>query len=280
MPASSFNNPMDTGDEKPFPIAQFRSKSHLDMRKVPILYYTASVDMAGTVNQGSDYSVILTVGWDQSGRGHVVDVRHGKYLPDALIAEIFDSFKRWRPRSIRIEETGYVRGLKTSIRRYEDLTGVYLPFIYIKADNQRSKQERILLTLQPWYKRGEIFFDESLPCLEHIKKELTSFPKGRTDDIIDALADQFQDKEWLGREQGSRYAGWPTVRIGSQGTTSSITLKRSSAHGRRAERARWKESENIGPCSTLAAMLMLASLTRPVACRMKVGERFYLCLNG
>lgn len=198
--AQQLNNPIEPGDHIAFPLSQFRSKTTQEIRKVPILYYTTSVDTAETVKRGSDYSVVLTMGWDQNGRGYVVDVRHGKYLPDALINEIFDVYRKWRSRSIRVEETGYVRGLKTSIRRYEDLTGVYLPFIYLQADNQRSKEERILLTLQPWYKRGEIFFDESIPCLEHFKKELASFPKGRTDDLIDALADQFQDKAWLGRE--------------------------------------------------------------------------------
>lgn len=194
------NNPMDTGDEKPFPISQFRSKSAADMRKVPMTYYSTSVDSAESVNKGSDYSVVLTTGWDQNGRCYVVDVRHGKFQPDELIKEIFDTYRKWRPRSVRIEETGYIRGLKPSMRRFEDQTGIYLPFVFLPADNQRSKQDRILLTLQPWYKRGEIFWDESLGCLEHAKKELTSFPKGRTDDIIDALADQFTDKAWLGRE--------------------------------------------------------------------------------
>ncbi len=198
--AQQLNNPQDTGDDKIFPLAQLRTKSKEDLRRVPILYYTASVDSAETVNKGSDYSVVLTVGWDQNGRGYVVDVRHGKFLADALINEIFDSFRKYRHRSIRIEETGYIRGLKTSIRRYEDLTGVYLPFTFLPADNQRSKEERIKLALQPWYKRGEVIFDESLSCIEHLKDELNSFPKGETDDIIDALADQFTDKTWLGRE--------------------------------------------------------------------------------
>src|SRR6185436_5506919 len=126
-----------------------------------------------------DYSVVLTAGYDQAGRCYVVDVRHGKMQPDELIKNIFDVNKAWQPRSIRIEETGYIRGLKPSIRRYEDQIGKYLPFVFSAADNQRSKEERIKLTLQPWYKRGEIFFDESLAILDHIKTELSSFPKGR-----------------------------------------------------------------------------------------------------
>lgn len=194
------NNPIDTSENKPFPATLFQKKSRLDMRKVPVAYYTTTVDTAESQNAGNDYSVVLTCGWDSVGRCYVVDARHGKFLPEELIRNVFDVYKRWHPQSIRIEETGYVRGLKTSFRRQEDLTGNYLPFKFIPRDNERSKEERILHTLEPWYKRKEIYFDESLGCLEHFQQELTRFPKGRTDDLIDALADQFIEREWLGRQ--------------------------------------------------------------------------------
>jgi len=201
------NNPVSS-EQQYFPLTLFRTKTPEDLRKVPMAYYTTSVDTAETQKRSSDYSVVLTCGWDAKGRCYVVDARHGKYLPDELISQIFDVYRVWRPRSIRIEETGYVRGLKTSIRRYEDMNGVYLPFAFITPDNQKSKEERIAQTLQPWYKRGEIYFagpvaegkGGGLSCLEHFKVELSHFPKGNTDDLVDALADQFVGKTWLGRE--------------------------------------------------------------------------------
>ena len=200
--SQQLNNPVDTSDSKPFPVTKLRTKSHEEMRKVPMAYYTTTVDAAETDRRGADYSVILTCGWDGNGRCYVVDVRHGKFLPDELISQLFDVYAnaKMRPRRILFEETGYVRGLKTSIRRLEDTKGVYLPLVYVPRDNARSKEERILLTLQPWYQRGEIWFDDSLPCFEHFRKELTTFPRGNTDDLIDALADQFQAREWVGRE--------------------------------------------------------------------------------
>lgn len=200
--AQQLNNPIDTSDNKPFPANKLRTKTHEEIRKVPIAYYTTTVDFAETDKRGSDYTVILTCGWDGNGRCYVVDARHGKFLPDEAINQLFDVAlnPKMRPRRILVEETGYVRGLKTSIRRIEDLRGIYLPLLYVPRDNDRGKEERILLTLQPWFQRGEIIFDDSLPCFEHFRKELTSFPKGRTDDLIDALADQFQAREWVGRE--------------------------------------------------------------------------------
>lgn len=199
--AQQLNNPI-ADDSAAFPRTLFRTKSTEDMRKVPMAYYTTTVDTAETVAAGSDYSVILTCGWDANGRCYVVDAKHGKMMPDELIRNMFVVNEKWHPRSIRIEETGYVRGLKTSIAREEYLKGVYLPFLFLPRDNQQAKTERILQTLQPWYQRGEIWFADDLPCRDHFLKELTSFPKGRTDDLIDALSDQFQAREWVGREVG------------------------------------------------------------------------------
>lgn len=200
------NNPVQ-GESQIFPLSLLKLKNPEDLRKVPIAYYTTTVDSAETQKRSSDYSVVLTCGWDAKGRCYVVDARHGKWLSDELITQVFDVYKVWKPRSIKIEETGYIRGLKTSFRRYEDLAGFYLPFIFVPTDNQRSKEQKIEHTIQPWYKRGEIFFagpgpdgKGGLGCLEHFKVELSHFPKGNTDDLLDSLATQFEGREWSGRE--------------------------------------------------------------------------------
>jgi predicted phage terminase large subunit-like protein len=198
--SQQLNNPVNDDENQIFPLKQFRSRPHEDIRKIPMVYYTTTVDAAEVVTDDSDYTVICTCGWDSYGRCYPVEIKHGKYKDDEIVTQTFDTCKRWRPQSIKIEETGYIRGKKTAFDRLQHLSGVYLPLIFTKRDNQASKMERIKSTLQPWYARGEIIFDQSIPCLDHLQHELTSFPKGRTDDIIDALADQFQDKEWSGRE--------------------------------------------------------------------------------
>jgi predicted phage terminase large subunit-like protein len=192
------NNPVDTSDEKPFPIKLIKWKSRLDMSRVPMAYYTTTVDTAETQGASADSTAIVTCGWDQFGRCYVVDIRHGKMMPDAIIRELFIACLKYEPVSIRIEETGFVRGLKPSIRRQEDLMGRYLPFDFIPRDNQVAKAARILNTLQPWYRRGEIIFCEDLACREALEQELTRFPAYK-DDILDALADQFQNRDWFGR---------------------------------------------------------------------------------
>jgi predicted phage terminase large subunit-like protein len=191
------NMPVNTEDAF-FPPDLMQWKSKEDMRRVPIAYYTTTMDTAETTGEKADFTAIVTCGWDGMGRCYVVDIRHGRMYPDEQILHLFQVFKEWRPTTIRIEETGFVRGLKASIYRQQDLYGVYLPLDFIKRDNQNTKMERILNTLQPIYKRKDIYFSEEINCREKLIQEFSRFPKYK-DDILDALSDQFQNREWFGR---------------------------------------------------------------------------------
>jgi predicted phage terminase large subunit-like protein len=199
------NMPVNTEDAM-FPADLIQWKSSEDMRKVPMAYYTTTMDTAETDGESSDYTAITTCGWDGNGRCYVVDIRHGKMYPDEQIRNLFEICIKYNPTVMRIEETGYVRGLKSSIGRYQDMYNethterIYLPLDFIKRDNQNSKVERILNTLQPIYKRKEIIFNEDVDCKDKLVQELTRFPKGK-DDILDSLADQFQNREWFGRNR-------------------------------------------------------------------------------
>jgi len=79
-------------------------------------------------------------------------------------------------------------------------SGIYLPVRFIKRDNQTSKIERIQNTLQPWYVNGYIRFLDTILAKQELFQELREFPKGRHDDILDTLADFFQNKTYYGRE--------------------------------------------------------------------------------
>jgi predicted phage terminase large subunit-like protein len=64
--------------------------------------------------------------------------------------------------------------------------GVWLPIQEIKSRSS-SKEDRIR-SLAPYYEFGRVFHIEDCSQLEDLEYELTHFPKGANDDIIDALA--------------------------------------------------------------------------------------------
>lgn len=197
------NNPNDWAESVPFPLTLFTTKTRHEYRQhAKIAYHTTTIDTAETVSRRSKYSAITTVGWDAFGRGWVHDIRHGKMLPDDLIKEIFAVYAQHRPRTIIIEDTSFVRGLMAAINRQIQLgVSPQLPLRFVRRENDVAKTERILNTLQPYYKRGELYFLDDLPCLDHLKNEFSRFPKFEYTDILDTLADQFTDREWFGRNR-------------------------------------------------------------------------------
>lgn len=171
-------------------------------KNVRVAYYDISVDTAETDGKESNYSSIAVGAWSSYGKCYVVEIVHGKFLADELVRRIIDTaMKYYRSlASIKIEQTSYVRGLMSSLRRKMDLSGLYLPVDLITRDTRKSKIERITSTLQPWYKHGDLIFLLDIGPKDHLLKELKEFPLGESDDILDSLADLFQNKPWFGRE--------------------------------------------------------------------------------
>lgn len=193
------NDPVGFDDDtKIFPMRYLRWITAEDFARVPISFYSVTVDTADTVGVRSNDSCITTCAWDKFGRCYVVEALIGKYLPDQIIHNILVGYERFRPAKILVEETAFVRGLKPSILRAAQKKGITLPLDFIKRETNVSKIERISNTLQPWYKAGEIIFLDNLADKHRIMKELDQFPSG-VDDFLDTLADQFQNREWFGR---------------------------------------------------------------------------------
>lgn len=91
---------------------------------------------------------------------------------------------------------------------------IYLPIVELKAS--RSKEERIE-GLIPRYANGSIYHLTQCPYREELEEELMRFPRGKHDDVIDALAYGLQiahqarghkpvfDREGEGEDRKNRY---------------------------------------------------------------------------
>lgn len=205
------NNPaLAMGNIRPFPVTEWESReiSPENYARVPVSYKEISVDFAHTITQRSDFTAITLASFTTTGRCYVEKIIHGRMLPDqaleyivALIQE--DLIRGKHLRALKIEKTAFTHGFMPSIRRKFDLLGIWLNIILIPRDSDKSKEERIMQTLQPWYKAKDIRFLSNIApeAKKALKKELNEFPSGAHDDILDSISDLFQDKEWFGRMQ-------------------------------------------------------------------------------
>jgi predicted phage terminase large subunit-like protein len=197
--SQQLNNPVET-EAKVFSLDDLLWKHEDDMKKVPFVYVVTTVDMAETTGKRADFTTITTAGVDRTNRRYILDIRHGKWLADQVIDELFTVQLKYRPYKIKVEETGFVRGLKGNIQRRSELTGIWPNFEYLPRDNQIAKTARIQMTLQPQFRQKLIYFNAGLDdhVKEQLKHELTRFPKYSHDDILDTLADLFTNEPVMG----------------------------------------------------------------------------------
>lgn len=194
------------------------------IQNIRVSHYDISIDTAETTGKKADYTSIAVGAWSASGKCYIVEIAHGRFHPMEIVDKIVELSKKYKHRlgRVKIEQTGFVRGLMPALRRVMDLNGLYIPVEEIKRDNQEAKVERIANTLQPWYVKGDIVFVGDPGLLEEdpkyrqegisfktkgqLLKELREFPSSKHDDILDSLADLFQGKTWFGRESARGFA--------------------------------------------------------------------------
>ena len=143
-------------------------------------------DPAVSQHADADESCILTVGVDSLNNWYVLEARTGQWTVGELIEQLFSVHALWKPLSMTIEVIGQAQGLMTPIHDEENRRNKYLPLVEIKSRGHVTKQMRIRSVLQPRFERGKVFIKRDMFGLE---EQILKFPRGRRDDMIDALTD-------------------------------------------------------------------------------------------
>lgn len=153
------------------------------------LKYYIFWDFAYTVNQTSDYSVGAVVGYDSENRGYVIEIFRDHYIDSDLARAVVDSFKKYQPRMVSIENSNGAQYLEQTIRRYAEEVGItYIPLDFFTADKSPNAKASRIGSLQPRILGGELFFMNTIECLEDLHKEFVNFGTALHDDIPDAIS--------------------------------------------------------------------------------------------
>jgi len=154
------------------------------------LYLT--IDPAIALGRDADYSALVVAGMFKGYRIRVVDYRHLRLAPDSLIENIFDLVKKWRLHRVGIETFAFQKTLKYDLHRQQRERGIFFSIDELgkrhsgRGEQILSKEARIR-RLQPYFEQGLV---ELRMDMQELCDELLSFPRGRHDDLIDALSYQ------------------------------------------------------------------------------------------
>lgn len=143
-----------------------------------------TIDPAISQADTADFTGTVVCDVDHNSNKYVRLARRKKMTPTEIVEDVFRLNEEFKPMSIGIESVAYQKALLYFIHAEMRKRKVVLPLCEIKHQTDKSKEARIL-SLVPWFEWGHITLAQGLTDLE---LELTSFPRGAHDDILDALA--------------------------------------------------------------------------------------------
>ena len=158
-------------------------RSISDEKKIiPVELYTG-VDPASSLSARADYFVIATVAIDADNNKYIVDIFRKRLDPAEQPQKIIDIYERYHPKRMKIETVAYQEALRSATRAIMLEKNLYIPGLEKGVKPRNRKSER-LLSLVPSLAKGEFYFR---PQDLTAQQEFLSYPKGKNDDIMDAI---------------------------------------------------------------------------------------------
>ncbi len=167
---------------------------------VPTMSNTYLLADTATSAEGSGKSrtALIAVAVDSISNIYVLDVQVGKWKPDEVVKRIFAMCAQWRVRHVTMEQTAWSDIYRALIDVECKIRQIFLRIRSLRGRSEKSKEQRIL-SLQPVFEQGKIFWLVSIPhellnvsggeAFGEIPEEFIRFPKGKKKDIADALSD-------------------------------------------------------------------------------------------
>lgn len=177
------NQPVDS-ETATFKREYFRKKSWQLVKETPINWCLA-VDPSYE-GQYSDYAAFVLAGLDAENNLYVRNIHRAKMTYSDIVSLMFDWNQKYQPKRIALETVGTQKSIQYTLQQEEKRRGIRLMVQEINH-RSRTKEERVR-ALAPLYEFQRVFHVETSAYLDELEYELIHFPKGKHDDIIDALA--------------------------------------------------------------------------------------------
>ena len=152
-----------------------------------MLYVYASIDMASSVHDRRDYTVITVVGIDELANRYILHIDRFRTDKTSEIKEkLLHCYSKYNFRALRIEAVSGFKLVANDIKINLEESGVSAPIeLYIPTSHE-AKLVRINGILEPLYKCGHIWHFKGGNC-ELLENELVAM-HSEHDDLKDSLA--------------------------------------------------------------------------------------------
>lgn len=191
-----------------------------EVREVALgqLDITATVDLAPAETITADRNAITVVGVTPWNEAVVLEAWGARCTPLQVIEKLLEIKSRWHPRVFGIEGVAYQKAFKYFLKQEADRRKVYLNIKELKAQN---KKEMRIRGLQPLMATGRMYL---LPTQHMLRNEISEFPLGEHDDVLDSLSMHLQlfrgqmSPDWWARYRQEEEKLINRIRRGQTGT--------------------------------------------------------------
>ena len=154
-----------------------------DERKVKPVEIYSGVDPASSLAATADFFVIATIAVDSDNNKYVVDLFRNRISPAEQPGKIIEIYKKFRPKRMNIETTGYQEALRTAVRELMMEDNLYIPGLERGVKPRTRKSERLLSLVPMFAKKSFYWRPEDLVG----QQEFLSYPRGKHDDVMDSI---------------------------------------------------------------------------------------------
>jgi|26BtaG_2_1085354.scaffolds.fasta_scaffold02760_6 predicted phage terminase large subunit-like protein len=188
-----FNEPVPEDDQE-FRKSMFRYFNDYQLKhkimKNPYKAFIA-LDPAISKKNRADFTALVAVLVNQLNEFYIVEIIRERFNPIETIKALIAMYERWKPEKVGIETVSYQKSLVYFIdeirKKKSSLWDINIHELKVDLDKERK-----IRSLQPRYAIGNVYHRENSETTRLLEEELLRFPRGATDDVIDALASVMQ----------------------------------------------------------------------------------------
>ena len=207
--AAQYENNCVPEESAKFKQKWFQMVGEEELKYRDINYFTM-VDPAIAQKEDSDKTAIVTIAVDEFNNWFIRSIMWGHLLPSEIISAIFDNWELFHPKKIGVEMVAFQKSLQYALKDEMRRRNIFLPIVELKADKAKGQRIEGLI---PRYANGSVYHLQQCPHRAILEEELVWYPRGKHDDIIDALAYGLQiayqtrkkETHWHGRSHGETY---------------------------------------------------------------------------